>query len=295
MTVPALHFTPNDSILVYENAHHLQFWHLQDHRLLHQHDGTLLAIAKHGRSFLLYTSHGTTEAYDSLTGAQIPIQSISPEAYTAGQLYKLRPERTSVEVTDVLRNEVIRSFHLADFLKTVGNQDSFSNVCLSQDGSFIAVTIAGDSTWGEWALGYYLPLMGKLHFEFSVNPFANHPILEMAGNYLLVESAAQEHALWDMQTGNKQQRFSSINAKAAKYLLAVNTVEVPPIIALWVDPHHVTLYQTGALRTRLTAPQEILHAEFLPDNHQIALLLENKTVVFHDWRTGKYKDSLNMA
>ncbi|HRE48500.1 MAG TPA: hypothetical protein PLD47_12315 [Aggregatilineales bacterium] len=295
MTIPIIRFTPDGSTLIYANAHQIQFWRLQDRYLLHQHDGKLIGMAKDGRSFLLESTGNRFQLFDLFKESYRSNDSILSHDYLPGQRCSLRLKRRSIEVFDVLQSEVVVTVQLSELVDTSSGNPYFSNACLSQDGGFVAVTVAGDSTWGEWARGYCLHLGGRPHFEFSVNCAANQPVLQMSGHILLVENTNQHRTLWDIYAGKAVQVFDLTNGRIAGRFVAVNEAEFPSVVAIHTDRNRVELYQASLLLATLTTQHDICAAEFYPDNRHIALLLENKEVEFYDWRTTNRKGLLKLT
>lgn len=282
-------FTPTGQYLIYENAYRVQIWHLPEGRLLLRDDGKLIGIASSGQSVLLETLGHKVRVFDLLAETHIPLEEAHPKDYPVGARCILRTKQNLIQVVDALSGVELISVPLSDLIGTSRLHPGINATCLSSDGKFFAVSIAGDSMWGEWARGYCVDLNGKVHFEFSVNSNAQRPMLQMTGRYLVVENAAQKRALWDVPTGQVEQTL--LTGQNAGAFAAVNESEVPPVIAVHMERQRVTISQAGRWLSTINAQHTLYAGTFYPDNRHLALLGENNTIAFYEWRTGSYKGS----
>lgn len=295
MTTLRLRFSPDGGLLICAGREEIQVWHLRDRRLLHQQPGTLIGLDSDGHTFLMETPDKTMQARLLFSGTTIPLETAVPDDFPLGQRCVTRRLQRSVDIVDVLAGRVIRSVPLDKLVDSPTSSAHFSAAALSADGAYLAIAVTGDSTWGEWAKGYCLRLDGKHYFTFSVNSAANRPFLQMSGDFLMVESAASQRTLIDMRTGAPLHVYHVADTRNAGQFFAVNPAETPPLIAFHTDRGRVTLAPPGLAGRDIVDPQAILDTAFMPDNQHIALLLENREVLFHDWRADHRKGALYLV
>ncbi len=282
-----LRFTPGGIALTgYDGTIHI--WDLKARARLHRQVGELLGVDRQGRTCLVETPEGTIRAWALASGAAVPIESIAPETFALGQRVRTRITSQAVEIDDCLTGQLVRRIELDDLTDPRTGGPHFDRVSMSEDGQWVAVSISGDSTWGEWARGYCLGPDGRTRFEFVLNHLAQSPLLAMSptGHHLLAEHQQAYYALYDPASGQRLALLQLADAfsPAAAAFWETGTI---PRLALQETSWRVGVYafedglaRLGGLETR----SEVETACFVDEEH-LSLLLAGGEMVVHSLRT----------
>lgn len=289
---PRIHLIGGGTVLLQQDHQRVCCWDWQAGRLLHRQPGYFIGVARDGRSFLLEAYDDTIHAIETRSGTPIPLGSIAQQDYAPGQRCTLRLTRQMLEVRDVLRNEIVHAIELSRFERDPRGA-SFSAARLAPEGDFLALTISGDSMFGEWARGYCLDSQEALRFAFSASPSPEHPQLRMnaRGRYLLVEASIQHFSLWDMQA---DERVTDYQIEAPGYLIALGDEETSPIVVLQNASNHLEFHQGRTLLGRKMLEDPVDDGVFLPDQRQLALLLNSGEIALYDWRANEQTDRFRL-
>lgn len=279
---PRIHLIAGGMILLQQDHQRVYCWDWQERRLLYRLPGYFVGAARDGHSFLLEAYDDSIQAIEARSGASIPLESIAAQDYAPGQRCALRLTRHVLEVRDVLGDEIVHAIELTRFERDP-HAASFSAACIAPEGDFLALTLSGDSMFGEWARGYCLDSQEALRFTFSASPSPAHPKLRMSarGRYLLVEASIQHYSLWDMQA---DEGVADYPIQAPGYIIAMNDEETPPIVVLQDASNHLEFHQGRTLLGRRPLEDPADDGVFLPDQRQLALLLDSNEIALYDWR-----------
>ena len=239
---------------------------------------------RQGRTLLLEPSGGGLEARDAARGDSLPLADLDPGRFALAQRTRIRTGTKAAEVEDVLSEEAV--YHVAlEILAEIGVTHPYCDrAVLPDEGQWLAISVCGDSTWGEWARGFCLGPDGKPRFELHLNPAAQRPLLvaSPAGHFLLAERQPGRYELVDPASGETLTVFHLADPSAGGFA-AIWDSAGPPRLVLRESEQAVGVHWLGTEPQRMgtfETPAAVETGVFVTSDHLALLLVDERLVVY---------------
>jgi hypothetical protein len=285
-----LHFTPGGRLIAAEGRM-IQVWDLGARRHLQRLSGDLIGVDRLGRTLLLETPDGALQARDVDSGETLSLAAIDRARFSLAQRVRIQTGNKAAQVQDALTGTPIYQVPVEALADPATSGSPFCDqAVLPDDGQWLAVSISGDSAWGEWARGYCLGPNGRPRFELLLNHEAERPLLVASpgGRFLLAEHQPARYKLIDPADGETLTGFHLTDTRAGRFAALWDAGRSPRLV-LHESERSVGVHTLGAEPRRMGAletPAAVEEAIFITADH-LALLLETSVLMVYSlkaWR-----------
>lgn len=277
------------------------------------HPGVLIGISRDGETFLTHRAHRHYQAWDTATGSELVLASISPETYQFHQrttIFTDSPELT-LQVYDVLEKRPSQAIDIPSEGMPVDIHDPelqpiLWNWAIAPNDRYIAVVLLGGFGGHDWAAGQCIDLnTGKQVYTFEVDRFLDcSPIYFSDKHNLMISGGSTWFTSYDLTTGKRFRKIwvggdggSIVSTSPTKrWLVATNAAsdrELPGS-----RPSNIRLIDTrssssrGKVKRVIEGAEQIEDLAFHPDGKHIASLLESGKILIWNIITGKREATL---
>ncbi|HRE48501.1 MAG TPA: hypothetical protein PLD47_12320 [Aggregatilineales bacterium] len=281
--INTLYSSGDGSLLFHGGYTSVRVWHNQ--QFVAECPGRLVGIARDGQTFLTYDKESKSfSAWQSDTGTQIAVSTLTPAGYAANQRYLIEANGLTLTFRDALGLELPKMHTMLQL--EFGACDNWS---LSPDGHLLAIAfimdVGGQDT--AWGMCFERGEDGQFQkkFDFPVNRFIYIPIVMFCEPYPLLAVSTPAATSLILTNGKPIRQFQCTGE-----FIAVSPVQQRHVLVHcgWKTWH----FYEDEQKREIEESQKILAGAFHPGGNRIAILLKDHSIRIYDIETLAVVDEL---
>jgi WD40 repeat protein len=288
-------FTSEGTTLFQVSASCVNVWDINRGQLRYICPGSLIGIARSNETFLTRPAKNIFKAWETATGRELPLDSITPESYAFHQRVVTQVKPPTLQILDVLKQIVTHEISLPH---------GFSQATLAPNDQYIVVVSEIDMVGHDFAIGECIDLnTGKVVYNFeAARCLSQTPLFfSVEHNLLIVGGIGNgKFALYDLATGEcLREVWASLNGGEVvrvnpknKWQVAIKVGKSIRLTDLHEPPSDKQSYYKGKVERTIKEIERIKGIAFHPNGELLASLLTRGEIHLWNVRVGELHKSL---